>query len=179
MTFWLGILGSLILVAGSAYPEKKTSHPARSFKNWLFALGGLCMLIYSTLNYLEGGAIFFIFLQALVNVASVLMLTNVPDRIAAPLIGVVGLGLMGWSITLFEGINTLFFILGLIGIGIGYVLDQPRARNMALLLGSALIALFSFFSQDWIFFGLNVFFAFFCGVHVYTFRAQKSTKARD
>ena len=152
MIFWLGILGSLILVAGSAYPEKKTPHPAHSLKNWLFAIGGLCMLTYSTINYLQGGAVFFVFLQALVNVASVLMLTNVPDRIAAPFIGIVGLGLMGWSLTLFEDITTLFFILGLIGIGIGYVLDKPNPRNAALMLGSALIALFSYFTQDWIFF---------------------------
>lgn len=172
MTFWIGIIGALILVAGAAYPEKKVSHPARAVKNWLFALGGLLMLIYSVLNYFAGGSIFFIFLQGLVNVSSVLMLLDVNDRVSVWVILGLGLGLTVWSLSLFEGYSTLFFIAGLLGIAVGYVLNDPLRRNGALLLGSVLIAVFSTLSQDWIFVGLNIFFALFCA------RAVLKAKAR-
>ena len=59
LTFLIGLIGSIILVAGAAYPAKKVSHPIKSVKNWLFAIGGAVMFTYATMNYFEGGPIFF------------------------------------------------------------------------------------------------------------------------
>lgn len=167
-TFLVGLLGSLVLVAGAAYPDKNVSHPARSVKNWLFAIGGLLMLTYSTMNYFAGGSIFFIFLQAFVNISSVFMMLNVSDRLDTPILAVAGLGFIVWSLYLFEGYNTAFFILGLSGIGMGYAMETGTfRRDFTLTLGSALIALFSYIEASWIFFWLNVFFAIFSGYYAW------------
>jgi len=66
-TFLVGFLGALILVGGAAYPIEKVPHPAKSVKNWLFAIGSLCMLGYALLNYIAGGTIFFVILQIFIN----------------------------------------------------------------------------------------------------------------
>lgn len=125
------------------------------------------MLAYAILGYLAGGPVFFVFLEVLVVVASILMMFNTPDSFDTPVISLVGLGFIGWSLTLFEGYNTVFFILGLTGIGLGYAFDMGTLRrDVALTLGSALIALFSYVEQSWIFFWLNVFFAFFSGYYL-------------
>lgn len=172
ITFLVGLVGSLVLVSGAAYPDKHVSHPAKSVKNWLFAIGGLLMLTYSTLNYLAGGSIFFIFLQLFVNISSVFMMLNVSDRIDTPILAVAGLGFIIWSLFLFEGYNTAFFILGLSGIGMGYAMETGTfRRDLSLTLGSALIALFSYIEASWIFFWLNVFFAIFSGY--YTWKQSK------
>jgi hypothetical protein len=167
--FLTGLLGSLVLVTGAAWPVRTDiAHPARSVKNWLFALGGLIMLIYSTLGYLQGGPIFFVFLQVLVGISSILMMLNTPDSIDTPIITISGLGLIAWSLYLFEGFNTVFFILGLTGIGFGYAFQMGTLRrSVSLTLGSILIALFSYIGESWIFFWLNVFFAFFSAYYVY------------
>ena len=175
ITFLTGLLGSLILITGAAWPDTKTSHPARSLKNWLFAIGGFVMLIYALLNYQNGGPIFFVILQLLVNISSVFMMLNTSDKIDVPIIGLSGTALIVWSLYLFEGYNTVFFIIGLSGIGIGYVLDAGSLkRSAALTIGSTLIALFSYIEHSWIFFWLNVFFALFS---VYGgWKLQQSTK---
>lgn len=171
--FLIGLIGSIILVAGAAYPEKPGKHPAKSLKNWLFAIGGVLMLIYSILNYLGGGPIFFIFLQVLVNVSSIFMMANTPDHIDTPIIVSLGILLIIWSLTLFEGFSTSFFILGLIGIGMGYAMNGGTAkRNLSLALGSAMIAFFSYLESDWIFFWLNVFFCIFSAYYVWQLRIQ-------
>lgn len=166
--FLTGLVGSLMLVTGAAWPEPKAKqHPIKSIKNWLFAIGGATMLTYSTMNFLEGGPIFFIFLQSLVVFASVLMMLSVSDKISAPIIVLFGIGLIVWSLYLFEGYNTIFFIIGLSGIGLGYVFKGGTLRrSVALTLGSALIALFSYIESSWIFFWLNVFFAIFSAYYV-------------
>ena len=161
-TFLTGILGALILVTGAAWPEKKVKHSVYSIKNWLFAIGGTVMLIYAILGYMAGGPIFFIFLQSLVVIASVMMMFDLPDKIDIPLISVTGIGLIIWSFYLFEGYNTVFFIIGLTGIGLGYTLEMGTVRrSLALMLGGILIAIFSYIENDWIFFWLNIFFALF------------------
>lgn len=166
MTQVIGILGAIILVCGAAYPIKSFKHPMYSTKNWFFAMGGFLMLIYSILNYLAGGPVFFVFLQGLVNVATVLMMTNTPEKVSSPIIIISTIGLIIWSLTLFEGTNTLFFIIGLSGIALGYILQAGTfRRNLSLTLGSLLIALFSFIAKDLIFFWLNIFFAIFSGYY--------------
>ena len=68
--FLTGVIGSLVLVTGVAWPTGSTKkHPVKSTKNWLFAIGGLLMFAYATLGYLEGGPIFFVILQILVGIS--------------------------------------------------------------------------------------------------------------
>lgn len=163
----IGILGGIILVCGAAYPDRPNVRPLTSIKDWLFALGGLAMLVYSIMNYLAGGSVFFVFLQGLVNLSSVFMMLETDDRIDTPVMIVATLALIAWSLWLIPGINTVIFILGLSGIGIGYCSTGGTIRrNMALLLGSALVAFFSFIEGNMIFFWLNVFFAGFSLVQV-------------
>ena len=166
--FLIGLIGSLILVTGAAWPEpKKSIHNIKSIKNWLFAIGGFTMLAYAILGYQEGGPVFFIFLQALVGVSSILMMIDAPDKVDVPIISICGLGLIVWSLSLFEGYNTVFFVLGLSGIGLGYAFKMGTLRrNLALTLGSILIAVFSYIEASWVFFWLNVFFAIFSGYYV-------------
>lgn len=166
--FLTGIVGSIILVMGAACPEPKTKkHPVKSFKNWLFAGGALIMLAYAILNYFIGGSVFFIFLEVLIVLASVLMMLDIPDNLDAPIIALCGLGLVAWSLFLFEDYKTIFFITGLSGVGLGYIFDGGTLRrSVALTLGSILIAIFSYIEVNWIFFWLNAFFAGFSGYYV-------------
>ena len=161
-TFALGLIGSLILVVGAALPDTPVRRPYLSAKNWCFGLGAVVMATYSTLHWLAGGPVFFIFLQALVILSSVFMMLDVDDRIDTPIIIAAALGLVGWSLYLSQGWETLIFILGLVGIALGYELKGGTLkREWALVAGSILIAVFSYLSATWIFFWLNVFFAVF------------------
>lgn len=173
--FLTGLMGSLALVTGAAWPEgKKTEHPIKSIKNWLFAIGGLTMLLYAIMGYMVGGVIFFVFLQIFLVLASVLMMLNAGDKIAIIAMSVCGSGFLFSSLYLFEGYNTIFFIIGLTGIGLGYTLKTGTVyRSLALTLGSALIALFSYFEANWIFFWLNLFFAIFSGYYLLRIIRQK------
>jgi len=177
--FITGLAGSLILVTGAAWPEgKDVKHPTTSIKNWLFAIGGLVMLLYAIFGYQQGGPIFFVMLEILVAISSVLMMLNTPDKVDIPVLALSGLGLVVWSLYLFEGYNTVLFILGLLGIGLGYALQiGTLRRSVALTLGSALIALFSYIEASWIFFWLNVFFAIFSAYYIYTGVARQRVHA--
>ena len=177
--FATGIIGSLVLVTGAAWPTGKVKHPAHSVKNWLFGVGGLIMLLYSIFGYMTGGPIFFIFLQTLIIIASIMMMLNVPDKIDVPVIVIIGLGLIAWSIYLFEGYNTVFFIFGLSGIALGYTLEMGTIRrSLALTLGSILIAVFSYIEASWIFFWLNAFFAIFSAYYVYKGIVDRKAKPK-
>ncbi len=173
--FLTGIAGSLILVMGAALPGGRPSHPTRSAKNWFLTVGAAIMFLYSILNYLSGAPVFFVLLELLVVVASALLMLNVGERIADPIILLVSALLVIWSLTLFEGYETLVFIIGLTGIAIGYVADAGSARReLALCLGSGLIALFSFLTGTWVFFWLNVFFCIFSAYHSLAALARKA-----
>ena len=122
------------------------------------------MLVYSILNFQAGGPIFFVFLQGLVGIASLLMMLDTPDRFDILVVSIIGLGLIVWSLWLFEDLRTIFFVLGLAGIGLGYAFESGTCRrSLALTLGSILIAIFSYLEMNWIFFWLNFFFAIFAG----------------
>lgn len=166
--FLTGLIGSLILVTGAAWPESKnTKNPVKSTKNWLFAIGALIMLTYAILGYQQGGPVFFVILEILVVVASTLMMLNTNDRTDTAIIVTSGIALIIWSLYLFEGYSTVIFILGLIGIGLGYAFEMKSLqRSAALTLGSVLIAVFSYMEPNWIFFWLNVFFALFSGYYM-------------
>lgn len=166
ITFLTGFIGSLILVTGAAWPITPASHPIKSVKNWIFVAGNIFMFTYAILNFLAGGQIFFIFLQILIMVATILMMVNTPDKFDIAVIGIAGIALIAWSLKLFEGYDTMIFVLGLALLGIGYALDSGTIRqNVVLAAGSITIAVFSYLGASWIFFWLNVFFALFSGYH--------------
>jgi len=166
--FYLGIIGSLVLVTGSAWPEKKDMIPLKSVKNWLLGLGAACMITYAYLGFLSGGSIFFIFVQALALVATFLMMIDISDVIDTVIIVLCGIAFIIWSLLLFEGYSTVIFIIGFIGIGLGYAFRMGTIRrSFSLFVGGALIALFSYIEASWIFFWLNIFFALFSAYYVY------------
>lgn len=167
ITFLTGLIGSLILVTGAAWPSIKVKHPTKSTKNWLFAIGGLIMLLFAIMGYLKGGSIFFVFLEVLVVIATILMMLGVDDKIDTIVLSITGAILIGWSLKLFEDTSTIYFILGLTGVGLGYAFDATTTRrNLSLTLGSILIAYFSYLEPNWVFFWLNTFFALFSGYYL-------------
>ncbi len=163
---------------GAAWPDERGMKPVKSVKDWLFALGGLLMLIFSTLNYYAGGSVFFIFLQAVVNLSSIFMMFDVDDHIDTPIITIATFTLIIVSFALFPGFSTIPFVLGLGGIAVGYCLEGGTVRReLALVIGSALIALFSYVDGSWIFFWLNVFFAAFSIMQI--FRLEHAPRTRE
>jgi hypothetical protein len=99
LIFLIGVIGSLVLVTGSAWPEiKDVKHPSKSIKNWLFLIGGLIMFTYALLGYQQGGPIFFVILEILVVISCLLMMLNTSDKIDLPIIGISGVGLIIWSL---------------------------------------------------------------------------------
>ncbi|RMG78075.1 MAG: hypothetical protein D6714_18850 [Bacteroidetes bacterium] len=168
LTLLIGIIGSLILVIGAAWPESMTdAHPVKSIKNQLFAGGALVMLAYAVLGYLNGGSVFFIILEILVVIACILMMTTFEDRLKTTLILLSGASLLIWSFYLFEEKKILLFIIGLTTVSLGYAFRAGTLRRgLALTLGSVLIAWFSYLEANWIFFWLNAFFALFSGYHL-------------
>jgi len=167
--FLTGLIGALVLVIGAAWPEgKDLKRPMKSTKNWFFAIGAFIMLIYSLLNYFfANGAVFFAFLQGFVIVASIMMMLNTKDKTDIIVMAIAGMGFVIWSLKLFEGYNTIIFILELVGIGLGYALQMNTIRReLALVIGSTLIATFSYMVSNWIFFWLNVFFVIFAGYYL-------------
>ncbi|MFA6038752.1 MAG: hypothetical protein WCV62_04205 [Candidatus Peribacteraceae bacterium] len=171
-----GIAGSVILLLGAALPERRFTQPVRSLKNWLFAVGGLFMFAYAFLNWRAGGPVFFVFLQILVNGSSVFMMLNTRDTIDTPVMVIASLAFVAWSLFLFEGLSTVFFIIGLCGLSVGYVMETGTVRRAAALtIGGALIALFSYVVRDWVFLWLNVFYALLSGYQTWrlVYRAGK------
>ncbi len=174
--FLTGIVGSLILVIGAALPGGRPSHPTRSAKNWFLSVGAAIMFVYSILNYQSGAPVFFVLLELLVVVASALLMLNVRESVADAIILIVSALLVAWSLTLFAGYDTLVFIAGLTGVAIGYVADAGSfRRELALCLGSGLIALFSFITGTWVFFWLNVFFCIFSAYHALAALVRKAS----
>ena len=161
--FYIGLIGAIVLVIGAAWPGVKDKHPVTSIKNWLFAIGNICMFSYAFLGYFHQSApIFFVFQQILIMLSTIFMMLNTNNKISGSLISIAGLGLITWSLILFEGYYTVIFILGLIGIALGYAFKGgTKRRYLALTLGSLFVAFFSYLEQSWIFFWLNVFFSLF------------------
>jgi len=167
--FYIGIVGALVLVTGAFLPDKDVTHPAKSLKNWLFAGGGLMMLTYSLIGYFYGDAtIFFSFVQGFALIAALLGIANIGDRWGLILTGGTGVIFLGWSLWLFEDYSTAIFIVGLIGISLGYVQKMGTIRRFAALaLGGLALALFSWIVGDKIFLTLNAFYAAFSAYRGY------------
>lgn len=165
--FYVGLTGAATLVLGYAWPAKKIKNPRKSFKNWIFVLGAFLMLIYSYLNYLLGGAIFYIFLQLLANLASFFLMLRINKKASIFFIILSALVFIGASLFYFEDFSTVLFIIGLSMISVGYILDSGTVnRNIMLCLGSIFIAVFSKAEGNMIFFWLNVLAAGFTVYHI-------------
>ncbi|MBT4917759.1 hypothetical protein HN709_04375 [Candidatus Peregrinibacteria bacterium] len=163
LPFLTGLIGSLILVTGAAWPEKPSKkHPVTSIRNWLFTIGSSTMLVYSILGYINGGLIFFVFLQGMIGIASLLMMVDASSKIEVPIISTTTVILIIWSLYLLDTLHTTLFILGATGIALGYTFGMGTfRRNIALTIGSIFLVIFSYIEQSWIFFWLNIFFAIF------------------
>ena len=160
LRFYVGLVGSIILVAGVITPVLRR-------KDLLFAIGNACMFAYALIGSLTGGPIFFLILQIFVALSTLCMLFKVPDAYDTPILAVVGAGLVAWSLALFEGYSTAVFVVGLALLGIGFAMNGgTRRREMFLMLGSIVIAAFSCLMKDWIFTGLNAVFAFFSLINI-------------
>ena len=171
LPFIVGLVGSAILIIGAAWPVTKSSHPALLPKNQLFFVGSACMFAYSILNYFEGGSIFFVLLQVLIAITTILMMLNTRDSFDVPFITMAATALIVYSLYLSMGTETILFVVGLATLGIGFALTTGTLkRNAALGVGSAIIAVFSYLQVDWIFFGLNFFFAVFSFWHAWKLR---------
>jgi hypothetical protein len=168
LRFLIGLLGSIILVIGVI-----TTVPTR--KDRLFAIGNACMFVYALLGYLQGGPIFFLILQIFIAVSTLCMLLNVPDKYDTPTLALVGLALVVWSLSLFQGYSTAIFVVGLVLLGIGFAMDTGTVkREVALMVGSVVIAFFSYLMRDWIFVGLNTLFAFFSLLNIVRMNGKKA-----
>lgn len=159
----IGIIGSIILLLASSFHYSK-----KSIKKYLFTLGNLCMFAYALFNFIDGGSIFFIYLQILINFSSLLLWLNMNDKYDQPLI----LGLGGLLTYLALDINldflTLLFVIGIITLALGFSTDTKKpTHNIFLFAGSMLIAIFSFYHKDLIFFTLNLFFSIFSLKNLY------------
>ncbi len=160
----VGIIGGLILLGGAAH---KDHNPKR--KNLIFAIGNVLMFAYALLGFIDGGSLLFVLLQIMVNLSSLCMLLNVPDKIDTPLVSLTGLGLAIYAGVYYYSPSTLLFIAGLILLSLGFSLDyKKQLKNVFLVCGSLLIAYFAWLMQDMVFFGLNSFFALFSLKHLLT-----------
>lgn len=166
--FLTGLISSIVLVIGSAWPDpKKNVKPARTFKHWIFGIGNFGMLAYATLAfYFTANPVFFVLLEILCAASSVLILANVKEKISTRLILVSALALLVWSFFLFEDSTTVFFILGLSAVAVGFTSKNNVKRNAVFVLGCILISTFSFIKGDMIFFWLNAVFGLFSGFYL-------------
>ena len=172
-----GIVGAVILLIGAAWPIGNVKKESQSIKNWIFIAGNALMFAYALLNYYLGqGVFFFILLQLLVNVGGWLGVIEWRRGIENAIVGVLGMAMILWSLFLFEGGQTIFFIIGLTLLALGFSMNAGKNKQLLLMLGSGLVAYFSFLVWDPIFLGLNVFFALFSGY--YLLQVLKAAKKR-
>lgn len=165
---YLGIIGALILASGAAWPEPDHPvQPCKLMKNWLFMVGGFFMLTFALIDYLNGGPVFFLFLQILLLIANFLGMLNTDDRFDFGFITLSALIFIGWSLMISQDPSTIIFIIGLALIGFGYAFNiGSLRRGISLTLGAAIIAVFSYLQANWVYFALNVFFSIFSGYYL-------------
>ena len=164
--FIIWIIWAILLVIWSALPEENVK-PIKSKKDWLFSIWTLIMLVYAVANLLYWDwSIFFIILEIFAIITCILMLIDIDDKIDTIFITISGLILISWSIFISQDFNTVYFILWLTGIWLGFAFKTGSLRrDIWLTIWSVLIAVFSYLVGSWIFFWLNVFFALFSGYY--------------
>lgn len=158
-TFLTGLIASLILVLGSAWPANK-------IKDRFFLVGNFGMLAYAILGYLSGSPIFYVFLELLCATSSVLFMLQVREKNSTRLIIALAAALLLASIYLLEGTNTIFFILGLTALAIGFTTRSEIKRQSAFIMGCILISAFSYIENSMIFFWLNTVFGLFSAYYL-------------
>jgi uncharacterized membrane protein len=168
--FLTGLLSSIVLVLGSAWPDRS------KHKKWIFFIGNFGMLAYAILAYFNGNPVFYIFLECLCALSSVLAVTKVKEDISSKFLLAAGALLLGWSLYLFENTNTIFFVLGLTALAVGFVSKSAKRRNLLFVLGCILIASFSYLENSWIFFWLNAVFGLFSAYYFYKALSKRSKK---
>ena len=163
MNQFIGVLGSIVLLLASGLHYSK-----KNIKKYLFTIGNLLMFAYAILNFIDGGSIFFIYLQILINFSSLLLWLNIKDKYDQPLVLSLGAILTYFALTINLDYLTLTFVIGIITLALGFSTDTKKpTHNLFLLAGSLLIAIFSFFQKDLIFLILNAFFALFSLKNLY------------
>lgn len=170
-TLWIGTLGSFLVVIGAALPGKSGEKPIFSKRNWLLLSGAVALFAYAWMRWQGGGSVFFVLLEALVIAGSVLMMLGTSDRIDFFIIGGATALFAGLSLAFAQETDTLFFIVGLGGIGLGYAWEAGTwRREAALFTGSILIASYSALEGEIVFLSLNILFAFFSALHLWRAR---------
>jgi len=179
ITLVVGIIASGILLYGASINENENiKNPIKSKKNWFFLAGASLMLVYAILSFYSSSlTLFFVLLQSLAVLSGILMMLNTPDKIDLPIISLIGTAFIYWALNNYTGINTIFFIIGLTGTGLGYAFEMGTIRRyLCLSFGTLLIAIFSFIEQAWIFFFLKSFFSAFSFIYLYKIiKRQKTT----
>lgn len=162
-SFWLGIIGSLILVSGAAWPiPRKLKNARASTKDRLLLIWSLIMFLFALIWYYNWSSIFFVILEILVIISCVLMMSNTNDRVDATVLSVSWIALVIRSLYLFQWYTTIIFIIWLVVLGLWYAFDTwSLRRDIALTVWSIFVALFSLLEPNRIFFWLNLFFAIF------------------
>lgn len=176
LNFFIGIVWSLVLVAWAARPEpKKVVKSTKSIKDRLFLIGASIMLIFSWLWYQNWWSIFFFILEIFVVISGTLMMLDTDDKIDTTILSISWISLIIRSLYLFEWYTTIIFIVWLIGIWLWYTFKMWSVRReLALVIWSILVALFSYLEPNRIFFRLNIFFALFSSY--YLIKAIRSKK---
>lgn len=163
----VGIVASTFLVIGALLPDAPNVHPARSLKNQCFAIGNIGMIAYAWMRFLEGGSVFFLFLEAMMMLSTILMLTNAHERLSQMLILPTGMLFSLAALLIDIELATLLFVIGLTVVSIGFISrGGTLRRSIFLTLGSGLVAVFSAIQHDVVFLWMNAFFALFSLYHV-------------
>jgi hypothetical protein len=180
VNFLIGLIWSLILVTWAARPEpKKAIKSVQSTKDRLFLIWACVLTIFARLWYYNWWSIFFFILEIFVIISSILMMLDTNDTFDTIVLAISWLGLVIRSLYLFEGYTTIIFIAWLIFIGLGYAFKMwSIRREAALVLGSALVALFSYLQPNRIFFRLNIFFALFSAYYLIKYIRKWKLSAR-
>lgn len=174
--FLIGTLGAVITVLGVAWPSPKHTSSPYCTKNYVFAVGNSLMFAYAVLQYTQGGTLFFVLLECLVVIATILMFASKSDTINTYILTLSGAVFVGWSLYISKDVYTILFIIGLTILCLGYSFTiNTLRRYVAFTVGSLCIAIFSYLEANWIFFALNIFFAVFSGWYL-LLRARNRTK---
>ncbi len=168
ITDLIGIIGSVILLIWAVYPEEtRVTSPIKSKKNWLFAIWCFSMFIYALLGYLSWSTFIFLLLEVLIMIAITFMMLDIDDRVDTLIIWGLWILLGLWALSLFPNFMIFYFILGMIGLSLGYAYKMFTLRRYIFLtLGAFFLALFSYLGASWIYFRLNALFMVACLYYV-------------
>lgn len=145
LSFIIGVVGAVCTVIGAGWPDKVPKKPRFSVKNRLFFVGNTLVFCYSVLLAREGGTVFFLYLESVVMLGTILMMTTIPKIYNVIATSVLGLFFVFRVLLGTQDRQTLIFVVGLTGLTIGFV--SPAAtlqREGALTLGSIGVAIYSY-----------------------------------